>query len=202
MCVHFQALEGAWRSTEFWHLSFISFMLNLPLVISVTPGNLYLLQNVDLARPRQPLPPSLLHVYASWSVMSNCLWSQNCSLTKDIIFCPWDFPGKNTRAGSHFLLQGIFPTKGLNPGLLHCRQILSHLSSMSGCIFSSLEMFLSLGFSIFQLIYWNLFVLLQKELDKRLRNEFSYTSLSLFSLSKLHYLWISVSYTNTPKILV
>ena len=30
--------------------------------------------------------------------------------------------------GSHSLLQGIFPTQRLNPGLLHCRQILYHLS--------------------------------------------------------------------------
>ena len=30
--------------------------------------------------------------------------------------------------GSHSLLQGIFPTQGLKPGLLHCRQILYHLS--------------------------------------------------------------------------
>ena len=30
--------------------------------------------------------------------------------------------------GCHFLLQGIFPTQGLNPGLQHCRQILYHLS--------------------------------------------------------------------------
>ena len=30
--------------------------------------------------------------------------------------------------GCHFLLQGIFPTQGSNPGLLHCRQTLSHLS--------------------------------------------------------------------------
>ena len=29
---------------------------------------------------------------------------------------------------SHCFLHGIFPTQGLNPGLLHCRQILSHLS--------------------------------------------------------------------------
>ena len=29
------------------------------------------------------------------------------------------FPGKNTGAGCHFLLQGIFPTQGLNPCLLH-----------------------------------------------------------------------------------
>ena len=42
--------------------------------------------------------------------------------------CPWDSPGKNTGVGSHSLLQGIFPTRGLNPGLLYCRQILYHLS--------------------------------------------------------------------------
>ena len=41
---------------------------------------------------------------------------------------PWDFPGKNTGLGSHFLLQGIFMTQGLNPGLPHCRQTLYHLS--------------------------------------------------------------------------
>ena len=29
---------------------------------------------------------------------------------------------------SHFLLRGIFPTQELNPGLLHCRQILYRLS--------------------------------------------------------------------------
>ena len=32
---------------------------------------------------------------------------------------PWDFPGKNTGVGCHCLLQGIFPTQGLNPNLLH-----------------------------------------------------------------------------------
>ena len=30
--------------------------------------------------------------------------------------------------GCHFLLQGIFLTQGSNPGLLHCRQMLYHLS--------------------------------------------------------------------------
>ena len=40
------------------------------------------------------------------------------------VLCPWDSPGKNTGVGCHFLLQGIFPTQGSNPGLLHCRQIL------------------------------------------------------------------------------
>ena len=36
--------------------------------------------------------------------------------------------GKNTGAGSLSLLQGFFPTQGSNPGLLHCREILYHLS--------------------------------------------------------------------------
>ena len=41
---------------------------------------------------------------------------------------PWDFPGKSTGVGFHFLLQGIFLTQGSNPGLLHCRQTLYPLS--------------------------------------------------------------------------
>ena len=44
------------------------------------------------------------------------------------LLCPWDFPGKDTGVGCHFLLQGIFPTQGSNLGLLHCRQILYPLS--------------------------------------------------------------------------
>ena len=40
------------------------------------------------------------------------------------LLCPWDSPGKNTGVGCHTLLQGIFLTQGLNPCLLHCRQIL------------------------------------------------------------------------------
>ena len=39
-------------------------------------------------------------------------------------------PGKpkNTGVDNFFLLQGIFPTQGSSPGLLHCRQILCKLS--------------------------------------------------------------------------
>ena len=40
----------------------------------------------------------------------------------------WNFLGQNTGVGSLSLLQGIFPTQGSNPGLLHCRQILYQLS--------------------------------------------------------------------------
>ena len=41
---------------------------------------------------------------------------------------PWDFPGKNIGVDCHFLLQEIFPTQGLNPDLLHCRQTLYYPS--------------------------------------------------------------------------
>ena len=41
---------------------------------------------------------------------------------------PWNSPGQNTGVGSLSLLQGIFPTQGSNPGLLHYRQILYQLS--------------------------------------------------------------------------
>ena len=34
----------------------------------------------------------------------------------------------DTGVGSCSLLQGIFPTQGLNPGLLHCRWILYQVS--------------------------------------------------------------------------
>ena len=33
--------------------------------------------------------------------------------------CPWSFPGKNIEVGCHFLLQGTFLSRGLNPHLLH-----------------------------------------------------------------------------------
>ena len=41
---------------------------------------------------------------------------------------PWNSPGETTGVGSLSLLQGIFPTQGLNPGLLNCRQIFYQLS--------------------------------------------------------------------------
>ena len=35
------------------------------------------------------------------------------------LLCPWDFPGKSTGVGCHFLLQGIFLAQGSNLCLLH-----------------------------------------------------------------------------------
>ena len=64
-----------------------------------------------------------------------CLVTQSCLTLYNLMDSsppgssdPWDSPGKNTGEGCHALLQGIFPTLGLNTVLLHCRQILYQLS--------------------------------------------------------------------------
>ena len=56
------------------------------------------------------------------------LVTQSCPNLCDPMVYPWNFPGKNNGVGCNSLLQGIFPTQGSNPGLLHCRQILYNLS--------------------------------------------------------------------------
>ena len=61
-------------------------------------------------------------VCVSPSFISDSVWPHGLQASR--LLCPWDFfLGKNTGVGSHSLLQGIFPTQDLNPGLLHCRQI-------------------------------------------------------------------------------
>ena len=64
-------------------------------------------------------------------------WSESSSLSRVQLFvtpwtavhqAPWNSPGKNSGVGCHFLLQGIFPTQGSNPGHLHCGQTLYQLS--------------------------------------------------------------------------
>ena len=53
----------------------------------------------------------LVHKYVfSCSVVSTlCASLWPCGLQPARLFCPWNFLGKNTGAGCHFLLQGIFP---------------------------------------------------------------------------------------------
>ena len=61
------------------------------------------------------------------SVVSDSLQPRGLQPTR--LFCPWNFPGKNTGVSCYFLLQGIFPTQDSNScllPLLHCRQILYH----------------------------------------------------------------------------
>ena len=89
----------------------------------------------------------------SHSVVSNTLWPHG--LWPARLLCPWDSPGKNIGVGRHCLLQGIFPTQGSNPHLLHWQAdslLLSHLGSPREIIsfFSSLELS-----AVLPLITWN-----------------------------------------------
>ena len=61
----------------------------------------------------------------SHSVLSNSLRP---------LYSPWNSPGQNTGVGSLSLLQGIFPTQGLNPGLLPYRWVLYQLSHQRICL--------------------------------------------------------------------
>ena len=70
----------------------------------------------------------------SYAMVPGCgLFAQSCPTLFDPLdcscqtLCPWDFSGKSTEVGCHFLLQGIFFTQGSNLlllCLLLCRQIL------------------------------------------------------------------------------
>ena len=69
----------------------------------------------------------------SHSVVSNSLCPHG--LWPARLLCPWDFPGKYTGVGCHFLLQRIFSTQGSNLGVPHCKQTLYCLSHqvVPGC---------------------------------------------------------------------
>ena len=60
------------------------------------------------------IPPSCCLVIKSCPTLCDPL---DCSPAR--LLCPWDFPGKNTGMGCHFLLQGIFLDQGSNLHFLH-----------------------------------------------------------------------------------
>ena len=62
----------------------------------------------------------------SHQIMSNCLGPHGLQPTR--LLCPWNIPGEHTGMDCHFLLQGIFLSKGSNSGFPRCRQTLYRLS--------------------------------------------------------------------------
>ena len=63
-------------------------------------------------------------------VVQSCLTLRPHGLQPTRLPRPWDFPGRCTGVGCHFLLQRIFPTPGSNLGLPHCKQTPYHLSHL------------------------------------------------------------------------
>jgi len=76
---------------------------------------------------KRPLVPLNRYESESYSIVSD-------SLRPHGLYSPWNSPGQNPGMGSLSLLQGIFPTQGLNPGLSHCRQILYQKIDMQSLI--------------------------------------------------------------------
>ena len=65
---------------------------------------------------RSPISSMFFFFFLSHSVVSNSLWPHG-------LYSSWNSLGQNTGMGSFSLLQGIFPTQGLNPGFPHCKSL-------------------------------------------------------------------------------
>ena len=75
----------------------------------------------------------ILYHWATWEALSHGMKCESFSVVSDSLrphglYSPWNSLGQNTGVGSLCFLQGIFPTQGSNPGLLHCKWILYQLS--------------------------------------------------------------------------
>ena len=94
--------------------------------------SIYISYSLTPVQKIKKVKPLLKHCYEfqdGRKVKVKVLAAQSCQTLCNPMVCPCNSPGKNTGVGRHSLLQeGIFPTKGLNLGLLHFRQILYHLS--------------------------------------------------------------------------
>ena len=85
-----------------------------------------------------------LHIHTCMKYVCQYVFSlshvraQPCpTLCDPMLFCPWDYLGKNTGVGCHFLLQRTFLTQGSNPHLLHWEADslpLCHLRSPFHCL--------------------------------------------------------------------
>ena len=100
-------------------------------------------------------------IYTTVCMFSGSYVSNSCSPVAPKILSLWNFSVKNTEMGCHFLLQGIFPTQELNPGLLHLLHwlsgsfLLNHLGNKSlhnWVILKYLTWSLALG--KFSLVMW------------------------------------------------
>ena len=114
---HLQCFRHTGKSISYTHTYIHSFLDSFP-----TIGHYRALNRVPCAI-QYILTGYLFYICLLFcSVVSNSLQPHGLQPTR--LLSLWDSPGKNSGVGCHFLLQGIFPTQGSNPALLHYRQIL------------------------------------------------------------------------------
>ena len=93
----------------------------------------------------------IIMLYESRSVVSN-------SLLPHGLYSTWTSPGQNTGVGSLSLLQGIFPTQGLSPGLLHCMSSLHiwNMIPLPGIWFANIFLYLVNSFHFLDSVLCNI----------------------------------------------
>ena len=95
-------------------------------------------------------PEAHPYSYTPWPSLE----SESRSLVSNSLQSHGLYTGHNTGVGNLSLLQGIFPTQGLNPGLTHCRRILHQLSHHSCCNKVNLTLETILNLSLPGLSLW------------------------------------------------
>ena len=112
-------------------------------------------------------------IYICFYQIKNKKWkslSLSNSLRPNGLYSPWNSPGQTTGVDSLFLLQGIFPTQGLNPGLRHCRWIPYQLSHKGSPLSD---------WSFIKMTHWKGKSLVKEKIDHQ------YNKLILFSFCQL-----------------
>ena len=117
--------------TKFILLGKLSYYLHKKLYSRVTPRPLVenLSNFTDSISFHEHTKNNCFYHPSRKQALSTCMCVFSCSAESDSLrphrllkpvrlLFPRHFPGKNTAVGCHFLLQGIFPTQGLNLGLL------------------------------------------------------------------------------------
>ena len=125
----------------------------------------------------------------SHSVMSD-------SLRPHGLYSPRNSPGQNTGVGSISFLQGIFPTQGSNPSLLHCKWILYQLSHQGdGCSWNlNFMMYVYQVIFLYTLSLYSVVAIISVKLEEKFnwREKFNKAPIS-FSWPLSPFLYSSVS---------
>ena len=134
---------------------------------------------------------------SKWANLQNTSESERHSVMSDSLrphgpYSSSNSPGQNTGLGSLSLLQGIFPTLGLNPGLPNCRQILYQLSHKVSSKNAGVD-----SLSLLQWIFltqeknWDLLhcrqILYQLNYEGRIQHKFYLENNHLMSLLEFNY---------------
>ena len=118
---------------KYWHSIFTWNAYSREIISSSSVNNWLLIIKWNVTEIRWILLTIMnrIYVWRQFTLDKMKVWvAQSCptlwpyAMWPTRLLCPWNFPGKNTWVGCHFLLQRNFPTQGSNLGLLLCRRII------------------------------------------------------------------------------